>query len=127
MLAAAAAPASDTKRYAKCIEISKRVRWDIDRDVIRERRFDFEHKFLPDGLSFADRIQSLTTGERRLLSQVQGRTYANMFGLVERFIGANMLAVTRDHALGNQIAFEALIRFTDEELKHQDLFRRIEQ
>ncbi|MBC8119651.1 MAG: hypothetical protein H7X75_08770, partial [Burkholderiaceae bacterium] len=117
----------DTKRYAKCIEISKRVRWDIDRDVIRERRFDFEHKFLPDGLSFADRIQSLTTDDRRLLSQVQGRTYANMFGLVERFIGANMLAVTRDHALGNQIAFEALIRFTDEELKHQDLFRRIEQ
>ena len=117
----------DTKRYAKCIEISKRVRWDIERDVIRGRRFDLAHKFLPDGLSFADRIESLTTDERRLLSQVQGRTYANMFGLVERFIGANMLEVTRDHALGDQIAFEALIRFTDEELKHQDLFRQIEQ
>lgn len=117
----------NTQRYAKCIEVSKRVRWDIERDVIRGRSFDIAHKFLPDGLSFADRIASLSEVERRLLSQIQGRTYANMFGLVERFIGAKMLEVTRNHALGDQIAFEALIRFTDEELKHQELFRRIER
>ena len=43
--------ASATARYAKCIEVSKRVRWDIERDVIRGRRFDFGQKFLPDGLS----------------------------------------------------------------------------
>ena len=30
--------------YAKCIEISKRVRWDIDKDVIRGRAFDFSKK-----------------------------------------------------------------------------------
>ncbi len=57
---------------------------------------------------------------------MQGRTYANMFGLVERFIGAKMIEVGRDHALGDQIAFEAVVRFTDEELKHQELFRRVE-
>ena len=50
-----------------------------------------------------------------------------MFGLVERFIGAKMLEVSRDHWLGDQIALEALVRFTDEELKHQELFRRIER
>ena len=116
----------NTQRYAKCIEVSKRVRWDIERDVIRGRDFDADHKFLPDGLSFADRIESLSADERRLLSQIQGRTYANMFGLCERFIGAKMVDITRDHALGDQTAFEALIRFTDEELKHQRLFRRIE-
>jgi hypothetical protein len=49
-----------------------------------------------------------------------------MFGLVERFIGAKMLDVTRDHWLGDQTALEALVRFTDEELKHQELFRRLE-
>ena len=116
----------NTQRYAKCIEVSKRVRWDIERDVIRGRDFDTNHKFLPDGLSFADRIESLSADERRLLSQIQGRTYANMFGLCERFIGAKMVDMTRDHALGDQTAFEALVRFTDEELKHQRLFRRIE-
>ncbi len=42
---------SDAGRYAKCIEVSKRIRWDIDRDVIRGRKFDFSRKFLPDGIS----------------------------------------------------------------------------
>jgi hypothetical protein len=35
-----------THDYAKCIEISKRVRWDINKDVIRGRAFDFSKKFL---------------------------------------------------------------------------------
>ncbi len=119
-------PRGDSARYAKCVEVSKRIRWDIDRDVIRGRDFDFTKKFLPDGLSFADRLSFLGAGEKRLLSQVQGRSYANIFGLVERFIGAKIIEVSRDYWLGDQVKFEALVRFTDEELKHQELFRRIE-
>ena len=122
-------PAStlDIPRYAKTIEVSKRIRWDIDRDVIRGRSFDLAHTFLPDGLSLGDELPFLSPGEHRFMSQVQGRTYANMFGLVERFIGAKMLDVSRDHWLGDQTALEALVRLTDEELKHQELFRRIER
>jgi len=116
----------DSARYARCVEVSKRVRWDIDRDVLRGRKLDFSKKFLPDGLALADRLPFLSAGERRLLSQVQGRSYANIFGLVERFIGAKMLDVSRDHWLGDQSALEALVRFTDEELKHQEMFRRID-
>ena len=86
---------STRTRYAKCIEASKRIRWDIERDVIRGRRFDLTKKFLPDGLSLVDELDFLSADERRLLSQIQGRTYANMFGLVERFIGAKMLEVSR--------------------------------
>ena len=112
--------------YAKCIEISKRVRWDIDKDVIRGRDFDFSQKFLPDGLSKVDQLDFLNEEERKFLSQIQGRTYANMFGFVERFIVAKILEITRGHWLGDQIALEALVRFCDEELKHQELFRRIE-
>ena len=118
---------SNDSRYARCIEASKRIRWDIDRDVIRGRSFDLGHKFLPDGLSLVDSLGFLNPGEQRLLSQIQGRTYANMFGLIERYIGAKMLELSRDHWLGDQTALEALVRFTDEELKHQELFRRIEQ
>jgi DNA-binding Lrp family transcriptional regulator len=117
----------DVGRYAKCIEVSKRVRWDIESDVIRGRKFDFTQKFLPDGISKVDKLEFLNNDEKRLLSQIQGRTYANMFGFVERFITAKVLEVTRDHWLGEQTALEALIRFSDEELKHQALFRRIEK
>jgi len=120
-------PATDTSRYAKCIEVSKRIRWDIDQDVIRNRGFDLNQRFLPDGLSRVGELEFLTPAERRLISQIQGRTYANMFGLVERFIGAKVLEVSRDHWLGDQTALEALVRFSDEELKHQELFRRLER
>ena len=113
-------------RYARCIEISKRIRWDIDTDVIRGREFDFSMTFLPDGISKVNAIACLNADERRFLSQVQGRTYANMFGLVERFINAKVLEISRDHWLGDQTKLEALIRFSDEELKHQELFRRLE-
>ncbi|MEI6002169.1 hypothetical protein H3V53_35080 [Paraburkholderia bengalensis] len=113
-------------RYAKCVEVSKRIRWDIDLDVIRGRTLDTHQTFLPDGLSQVYRLPFLNEAERRFYSQVQGRTYANMFKLVERFIGAKMLELGRDHALGDQIALEAVVRLTDEELKHQELFRRIE-
>jgi len=116
----------DASSYARVIEVSKRIRWDIDRDVIRDRAFDFDHEFLPEGLSRLGSLPFLAPAERRLLSQIQGRTYANMFGLVERYIGAKMLEVSRDHWLGDQVALEALVRFTDEELKHQALFRRLE-
>ncbi len=118
---------STTNRYAKVIEISKRVRWEIERDVIRGRAFDFSKTFLPRGLSLVDELPFLSATESRALSQVQGRTYANLFGLVERFIAAKMLEVGREHALGDQTAFEAIVRFTDEELKHQALFRRIDE
>jgi len=117
----------DTNRYAKCIENSKRIRWDIDEDVIRGRRFDFGKKFLPDGLSKVNQLDFLGEREKRFLSQIQGRTYANMFGLVERFICAKVIEVSHAHFLGDQIALEALVRFGDEELKHQELFRRLEQ
>jgi hypothetical protein len=122
----AVAVTTDTSRYARCIEASKRIRWEIERDVIKGREFDFAQKFLPDGLSLLDRVDFLSRDEKRLMSQVQGRSYAYIFGLVERYIAAKVLELSRDHWLGDQVALEALVRFGDEELKHQELFRRIE-
>lgn len=118
---------SQGRRYARCIEASRRIRWEIDRDVIQGRTLEYTRKFLPDSLSRVRDLPFLTAAERRFFSQVQGRTYANMFGLVERFIGVKILEVSRDHWLGDQTALEALVRFTDEELKHQELFRRLDR
>ena len=117
---------SASDRYERCVQTSKRVRWDIEKDVIRGRRFDASTKFLPDGLYLADAFASLSHDEKRFVSQIQGRTYANVFGLVERFINAKVLELSHDHWFGDQVALEALVRFSDEELKHQALFRRID-
>jgi hypothetical protein len=82
---------------------------------------------LPDGLSKISRLNFLSANTQRLLSQIQGRTYANMFGFVERFIAAKVLDLTREHALGDRHALQALVRVGDDGIKHQELFRRIER
>ena len=112
--------------YARVIEISKRVRWDIENDVLRGRRFDLSRSFLPASLSLVQELPFLREEERRLFSQVQGRSYAYIFGLVERFISAKVLEIGYARALGDQVALEALVRMADEEIKHQALFRRLE-
>ncbi|WP_455223019.1 hypothetical protein [Kaarinaea lacus] len=117
----------NSQRYANCIAVSKRIRWEIEKDVFRGRQFEFDKKFLPDGLSKVQDLVFMTDKEKRLLSQIQGRTYANIFGLVERFICAKIMEVSGDYMFGDQIALEALVRFSDEELKHQEMFRRIEK
>jgi hypothetical protein len=89
-----------TEKYAKCIEGSKRIRWDIDKDVLRGREFDFSKKFLPNGISKLDQVEFLNNDEKRFLSQIQARTYANMFGFVERFIVAKILDISREHWYG---------------------------
>lgn len=126
VIAEMAPDAGRAARYARCVRMSRKVEWEVERDLLRGRNFDFSRKFLPDGLSLVDRL-SLTPEEARLMSQVQGRTYAYVFGLVERFISARMVAAAGQHALGNQAAMEGLLRFSGEELKHQELFRRMEQ
>lgn len=114
-------------KYARCVDASRRVRWDIERDVIRGRHFDVDQRFLPDALSRAADLAQLLPQERCFLSQVQGRSYANMIALLERFIAAKGSELARSHAFGDQAAFEALVRLTDEELKHQALFRRVDE
>ena len=91
----------DSLRYAKCVEVSKRIRWDIDRDVIRGRELRLHARgSCPTACRRSTGSPFLSADERRLLSQVQGRTYANMFGLVERFIAAKVLEVSREHCAG---------------------------
>ena len=120
------AESGNAARYARALAASKKAAWEIDKDLLRGRTFDFAHKFLPDGLSRVDRLDFLSGDESRLLSQVQGRTYAYVFGLVERFISAKMLEQSRAKVFGDQLALEGLIRFSNEEIKHQELFRRME-
>lgn len=118
--------ATDSSRYERCLANSRKVNWDIEKDVIRNRTFDASVKFLPDSLSLVNQLEFLNTEEQRFLSQIQGRSYAYIFGLVERFINAKVLELGSQHALGDQVALEAMVQFSKEELKHQALFRRIE-
>lgn len=116
---------SRASRYARCRSAARSVEWDLDRDVLRGRTLDFSRRFLPDGLSLLDRLDFLPHEDALLLSQLQGRTYAGTLDLVARFIGAALLQ-THDHIRGDREALQPLVRFASEELKHQELFRRLD-
>jgi hypothetical protein len=107
-------------------ETPKACPWEVERDVIRGRTFDRAGKFMPDGLSHAARLGFLRPQERTLFSQIQGRTYANTFKLMERAIGASTLELSRSYVLGDQDTLDALVGCTHDEVKHQALFSRID-
>ena len=116
---------TEHEHYAAYIDVSKKARWEAD-NVILGRKLDAGQKFLPDGLSLVHELEFLSADEQRFLSQVQARTYAYVFGLVERFINAKVLDTSRQLWLGDRTALEALVQFSDEETKYQDIFRRME-
>jgi hypothetical protein len=64
--------------------VRQRFRREIERDVIRGRAFEPHGKYLPDGLSHAAAFDFLGEQERRFVSRIQARTYASLFGLMER-------------------------------------------
>jgi hypothetical protein len=71
-----------TGSYAKVIADSRRVRWDIEDDVLRGRRFDLSKPCLS-GLSLAGGLPFLQRGDRR---------YASPSGLKDRTRLASLLA-----------------------------------
>jgi hypothetical protein len=116
----------ESEQYRKALHNAQKVNWNIDTDVIRFRQLDTAYKFLPDSLSLVQQLPFLSDGQRRFFSQVQGRTYSYLFGLVERYIVAAVLDLSHEHSLGDQDALAAMLQFGQEEMKHQELFRRAE-
>ena len=80
-----------TSRYAKCIEASKRVRWEIDRDVIRGREFDYTRKFLPDKL--AQMAVFNLTNAGKVTGQLVSRSWAEgYYAVLAQFVSLSMPA-----------------------------------
>ena len=113
-----------TYSYADCLQKSYRINWKVG-DVIEAGHFDRARRWLPARLSGAGRIPGLTAGERLALSQVEMGTYAHLFGYVEEFIAPKMAALARDFELDQREAFDALVNFAAEEIKHMTLFREL--
>jgi hypothetical protein len=109
--------------YQDILENSKKVAWRED-DVLRDRKFDFSKRFLPNSLSGVDEIESLNPYEKTVLNQIMGNAYCHIFAYVEEFIIPTVMdeAVADPH--GDEVRLRSLLRFSEEELKHQEMFRR---
>lgn len=109
--------------YGECLDNSKKVSW-AEEDVFAGKNFDFTKRFLPDKLSGVEDITCLDDAEKRQLNQIMGNAYCHIFAFVEEFIIPLVMQEALKNTYGDEIRLRALLRFAEEELKHQELFRR---
>ena len=109
--------------YQEILDNSKQVAWRED-DVLANRRFDFSKRFLPNSLTGVDEIDCLNADEKTRLNQIMGNAYCHIFAYVEEFIIPTVMEEALDDVHGDEVRLRSLLRFSEEELKHQELFRR---
>ena len=109
--------------YQDCLDNSKKVSWRED-DVFAGKNFDFSKRFLPNKLTGVDEIGCLNDDEKRQLNQIMGNGYCHIFAFVEEFIVPTITEEAMNDVYGDEIKLRSLLRFAEEELKHQELFRR---
>jgi hypothetical protein len=112
-----------TFNYHDVLAASKRVAWSED-TVIGGRRFDLSRRFLPNSLSGVDGITSLDEDEKRTLNQIMGNAYCHLFAFVEEFIVPTVTEEVLNNPYGDEVRQRSLVRFSEDELKHQEMFRR---
>ena len=110
--------------YRKCVDASERVAWSVDSVIPPDAKLDFSRSFMPDAMFLAGRLSSLSADEKRKLNQIFGNSYRYLFYFVEAYIIASTMEHARAEVFGDPDALRALVRFADEEVKHQQLFVR---
>ncbi len=109
--------------YAECLDNSVKSAWSVD-DCFQGRDFDFAKRFLPDRIAGVDAIGCLTEAEKLKLNQIRGNSYCHIFAFVEEFIIPLVLDHAREDVYGDETRLRYLLRFAEEETKHQDMLKR---
>lgn len=108
--------------YRKCIELSERVSWRLNEVVPSGSLLDFGKPFMPKGMFFGDSLTFLSPQEQRTLNQIFGNSYAYLFYFVEAYIINMAMQHAQAELYGDEQNLRALLRFAEEEVKHQQLF-----
>jgi hypothetical protein len=110
--------------YATCVRNSEKVSWKLDEVLPTSTKLDFSRPFLPSMFSGESRIPILNAAEGLKLNQITGNSYMNLFQFVEEYIIATAVDHAQAEMYGDHDAIRALLRFGEEEIKHQQLFHR---
>lgn len=110
--------------YATCVANSEKVSWLVDDVMPPDTRLDFTRPFLPEALSGERKLPFLNDAERLRLNQITGNAYLNLFAFVEEYIIATAMRHAQAEMHGDHQALRALVRFAEEEIKHQQMFFR---
>jgi len=107
--------------FEKCRLASEKATWRF-KDAIEGLVFDFEKQFLPDRLCGHSQPSWLSPKARRTLNHLRGFSYAHIFLFVEEFIIPLACNSANSYLYTNKSALSAMLRFAEEETKHQRMF-----
>lgn len=110
--------------YDDIIDRSIRVCWKLDDLFPEGTAIAFERPHLPNTLAATEDIGCLEGPARLALNHIRGNAYMNLFGFVEEYIIADTVQHAQAELFGDHAALRALLRFGEEEIKHQTLFHR---
>lgn len=108
----------------RCIENSERVAWTIPQLLPDAFVVTYERPFVPAALTRENELEWLSADEKLRLNQIWGAAYFNIFAFVEEFITLFTLNAANDASFVQTDALRAYVRFSEEEIKHQQLFRK---
>ncbi len=114
---------SHSYSYADCLKNSLKSAWSVE-DCFQGRKLDFSKRFLPNRVAGVNDIGCLNEDEKRTLNQIRGNSYCHIFAFVEDFIIPMVLDHAREDVYGDETRLRYLLRFAEEETKHQDMLKR---
>ena len=109
--------------YEDIVKTSVKSAWTVD-DCFQGRDFDFTRRFLPERIAGVDDIGCLDDDEKRMLNQIRGNSYCHIFAFVEEYIVPLVIDRARADIYGDETRLWSLLRFAEEETKHQQMLRR---
>jgi hypothetical protein len=109
--------------YDACLRGSVTKAWTVE-DCFRGRDFDFDKPFLPERIAGTGPIGCLNDDEKRMLNQIRGNSYCHIFAFVEEYIVPLVIDRARADVYGDETRLWSLLRFAEEEVKHQEMLRR---
>jgi hypothetical protein len=110
--------------FRETLVVSQKVNWRIEDIIGGDKTLDFDKPFMPESLARVNEMDFLTAGEKRVLNQIKGHTYLQIFGLVEEFILPFVLDHVRPSLDDDDYRVRAFLQFAGEEAKHIQLFKR---
>ena len=111
--------------YPSIVSVSQRVAWTVD-EIFANRSFDATRHIVPASWLGTGHLAFLDDRERRTLNHIRAFSYAHLLGNYEEFIPLQMAEVAARDWHDDRARLRGLFRFGEEEMKHQQLFRRTE-
>ena len=111
--------------YAAIVAASEQVAWTVDA-IFRDRRFDASKPIVPASWVRTQALEFLTDQDQLTLNHCRAFSYAHLNGNYEEFIPLHLTGIVQQDWHDDRAHLRALLRFGEEEMKHQQLFRRTE-